>query len=181
MSTKVILENVRCSYVYVDKVNKHDKYGIQVLIPKSDKKQLTKIENAVSEELLTKFGKGASNKLGKYKLPIRDGDLEQDGEEYEGMIFFNANNTKKPGIVNRRGEVADLDDISECCYSGAYFHASVEFYPFTSQDGGKPGIAASIINIMLRKQGERLDGRVSATTEFADFINDDDDDDFDDL
>ena len=184
--SKVIIQDVRGSYVFLtDPRKKEDgtegKHSIQVLIKKDDKKQLAKIKNAVIEALTDKFGADAAKKLGKYKLPLRDGDEERDGEEYENMFFMNANGNRKPGIVNRAGEPADIVDIEDYCYSGAYFHVSVNFYAFDSKDGGKPGVAVGLNNVMLRKKGERLDGSVSATSEFSDFASDADDDDFEDF
>ncbi len=180
---KIILQNVRCSYVFVQNPRKKDdgtdgKYGVQILLPKGDP-QLKKLNTLIKKTLVEKFGEEATKKLGKYKLPVRDGDDERDGEEYEGVYFMNANSGKKPGIVNRSNEPADQDDMEEYCYSGAYFHISVNVYAFKSTDGGKPGVALGLNNVMLRKKGERLDGSVAATSEFADF-GDDSNDDFDD-
>lgn len=181
---KIILQNVRCSYVFVQSPRKKESgedgnYSLQVLLPKDDK-QVAKVKKAVDEALTGKFGADATKKRGKYKLPLRDGDEERDGEEYEGMYFMNANSARKPGIVNRNNEPADIDDIEEYCYSGAIFHASVNFYAFDAKDGGKPGVAVGLNNVMLRKKGERLDGSVAATSEFADFAEGDDADDGDD-
>lgn len=172
--SKVILQDVRCSYVFAHQERKDGGFGVQPLVPKGSTlhKKLVKI---VDKVLVDKFGQDALKKKARYKLPLRDGDEERDGEEYEGMIFFNANSGKKPGIVNRNNEPADVDDIEEYCYSGAYFHVSVNFYAFDAKEGGKPGVAVGLNNVMLRKKGDRLDGSVSATSEFADFANDDDD------
>ena len=176
---KVILQDVRCSYVFAHQERKDGGFGVQPLVEKGSAlhKKLIKV---VDKVLVEKFGQDALKKKARYKLPLRDGDDERDGEEYEGMIFFNANSGKKPGIVNRNNEPADIDDIEEYCYSGAYFHVSVNIYPFEAKEGGKPGVAVGLNNIMLRKKGDRLDGSVSATSEFADFAEDGDfeDDDF---
>lgn len=182
---KLILQNVRCSYVYIQKPRKKDNgeagnYGLQLLIPKSDKAMVAKIRKAVDEALVDKFGADAVNKKGRYKLPLRDGDEERDGEEYKGHYFINANNSKKPGIVNKNNEPADQDDLEEYCYSGAYFHCSVNIYGFPPKDGGKPGVAVGLNNVMLRKKGERLDGSVSADKDFAEFADEDGSDGFDD-
>ena len=182
---KMILQNVRCSFVFATKPRKKEdgtdgNYGVQVLLPKDDP-QAKKLNKLVKETLIEAVGQDAAKKLGKFKLPMRDGDDERDGEEYEGMFFMNANGGKKPGIVNRAGEPADQDDLDEYCYSGAYFHVSVNVYFFKSKDGGKPGIALGLNNLMLRKKGDRLDGTVAATSEFADFADDGaGDSDFDD-
>lgn len=181
---KMILQNVRGSFVFVQQPRKKENgepgnYGIQVLVSKDDP-QIKKFEKLVDQALAEKHGEQALKKKARYKLPLRDGDEERDGEEYENMYFFNANGGKKPGIVNRNNEPADADDLEELCYSGAYFHISVNVYGFDAKDGGKPGVAVGLNNVMLRKKGERLDGSVAATSEFADLAeagNDDFDDD----
>ena len=170
---KVILQDVRCSYVFAHQERKDGGFGVQPLVEKGSALH-KKLEKIVDKVLVEKFGQDALKKKARYKLPLRDGDEERDGEEYKGMIFFNANSGKKPGIVNRNNEPADIDDIEEYCYSGAYFHVSVNIYPFEAKEGGKPGVAVGLNNIMLRKKGDRLDGSVSATSEFADFAEDDD-------
>ncbi len=180
---KIILQDVRCSYVFVaeQRKNKDDGapggYGVQILLPK-DNPQYKKLKKLVEQTLIEAVGETAAKKKGKFKLPIRDGDEERDGEEYENMYFMNANRKKKPGMVNRAGETPDPDDIEEYCYSGAYFHVSMNVYYFKAKDGGKPGVALGLNNVMFRKKGDRLDGTVSATSDFADFA-DEGDPDFD--
>ena len=181
---KMILQNVRCSFVFVTEPRKKENgetgnYSVQVLLPKNDP-QAKKFEKLVEHALVEKHGSDAAKKKGRYKLPMRDGDEERDGEEYEGMYFFNCNGGKKPGIVNRNNETADTDDLDELCYSGAYFHVSVNVYGFYAKDGGKPGVAVGLNNLMLRKKGVRLDGSVAATSEFEEYAEDGGDDDFDD-
>ena len=188
---KILLKNVRGSFVYIAKPRKNadgtdGKYGVQVLIPKSDKKTLSQIQTATREALKKKFGSDAAELDGKkmkirFKLPLRDGDEEREGAEYEGHYFININGTKRPGILNKRKDEADQDDIEDYCYSGAYFHISCSFYPFESQDGGKPGVAVGLNNVMLHRKGERLDGTTTANDDFKDFeVEEDEFDDFDD-
>ena len=182
---KMILQNVRGSFVFVTQPRKKENgeagnYGIQVILSKKDP-QVKKFNKLVDQALEEKHGSQALQKKARYKLPLRDGDEERDGEEYEGMYFFNANGGKKPGIVNRNNEPADEDDIEELCFSGAQFHVSVNVYGFDAKDGGKPGVAVGLNNIMLRKKGERLDGSVAATSDFQDYAEGDEDDFDDDL
>lgn len=173
---KIILQNVRCSYVFVQEPRKNTdgsdgKYSIQILLDKSDP-QVKKVKKLIEQTRMEKFAKLKPKML---KLPLRDGDEERDTPEYEGMYFMNANSGRKPGINNRNNEPADPDDLEEYCYSGAIFHVSMNFYCFDN-DGTK-GVACGLNNIMLRKQGDRLDGSTSASDEFEDFASDDDDDD----
>jgi len=183
--SKLILQNVRCSYVFIDeprkdkeKPDQKGKYSIQVLIPKDDP-QVKKIKSTMVAVAKEKFGDTV--KLGMLKLPLRDGDEERDSAEYEGMYFLNANGAKKPGVVTRSNKPATEEDIEEMGYSGCYFHVSINMYGF-KVDGNK-GVACGLNNIMLRKTGERLDGSEAATDTFADLADEDDDldEDFDDL
>jgi len=181
--SKIILQDVRCSYVFVTSERKDGGYGLQVMMKKGSKlhKQLEKETERV---LVDGFGQAALRKRGRYKLPLRDGDDEREGEEYEGIIFFNANAAKKPGLVTRANNKPTASDLEAYCYSGAYFTISVTLYSFPAKDGGKPGVAVGLNNVMLRKKGERLDGTIEASKEFEDFADDDfdedDEDDFDD-
>ena len=175
--SKIILQDIRGSYVFVNEQRKSNEdgspggYGMQIIVEKGSD-QHKKMMKIVDQVLVSKFGQDALKKKARFKLPLRDGDEERDGEEYENMIFFNANSkVKKPGIVNRNNEPADQADIEEYCYSGAYFHASVSFYAFDAKSGGKQGVAVGLNNIMLKSKGDRLDGSVSAKSEFSSFTD----------
>lgn len=187
-SEKMVVQNVRGSYLFAVSPRKKDNgdnggYGVKVLIQKDDP-QLKKLNALIKRVFIAAFGEAELKKKAKYKLPIRDAEEEgEDGEEYENVVFFNANNKqRKPGIVNRNNEPADQEDIDELCYSGAYFHVSCNFYSFPAKDGGKPGIAVGFNNLMLRKKGERLDGTSSASSDFENYADnlEDFDDDLDD-
>lgn len=175
---KIMLQDVRGSFVFLKEPRISDKgenqgHSIQALIPKKSElhKKILKLQEVVMKEAF-----GSKIKASMVKLPLRDGDDERDLEtnpECEGMMFMNCNNkNRKPGIVNRRNEPADIDDLEDYCYSGAYFHLSVNLYAYEFE--GKKGVAVGLNNVMLRKKGDRLDGSVAATSEFEDFAEDDD-------
>jgi len=180
MGIKVILENVRCTYVFINEPapamdgKEEKKYSLCVLIPKNSKlsKKIRRIERDVVQERW-----GETTGTSRLKLPLRDGE-EREGDEYENMLFFNASSPRKPGIVNRENEPADIDDIEEYGYSGAYFHISVTFYAFSGDM--QKGVAAHLNNVMLRKKGKRLDGAVDPQTEFSNYADEDEDEDDDD-
>lgn len=173
--SKLIIENVRCIYVFVNSPNKKEKYGVCILVKKGSK-QAKKVEKMQLKTLQEKFGSDVKPK--RFKLPLRDGDEERDGEEYEGMMFFNANSDRRPGIANKKGQKAMPEQIEEHCFSGAYFTCSVNFYTFSNDE--QKGVAVGLNNIMmLQKEANRLDGSASAESDFADYANNDDDDDDD--
>lgn len=169
-STKVITGKVRFCYAHVfEPVTMNDgdnpKYNISILIPKSDKKTLDKINKAI--EAAKQAGKAKiADKNGKIpstiKIPLRDGDEERsDDPVYANCYFINASSTRKPSIVD-----ANLDQIidKEEFYSGCYGRASINFYAFNVQS---KGIAAGLNNLQKLEDGERLEGGSSAEDDFG--------------
>lgn len=172
--TKVITGKVRFSYanVFTPKaINEggKEKYSVSLIIPKSDKKTLGKIEEAIKtalEEGKAKFGgKIPSN----YKNPLRDGDIErEDDENYEGCMFVNANSDNAPGIIDvNKDEILDKSEF----YSGCYGRASINFYAFNVN--GNKGVACGLNNLQKLEDGVRLAGGGASAEE--DFSDDDDD------
>lgn len=169
-STKVVTGKVRFCYVNVFEptaLNDGDtpKYNICVLIPKSDTKTLDAIRKAI-EAAKTAGKSKLADKNGKIpstiKLPLRDGDEERsDDPAYEGMMFINANSTRKPTVVDK-----DLNPImsQEEFYSGCYGRASINFYAFNVQS---KGIAAGLQNLQKLEDGEMLAGGSTAEEDFG--------------
>ena len=51
-------------------------------------------------------------------------------------------------------------------YSGCYVNVDVNLYAYNHPKGGR-GVGAGLNHIMLVREGDRLDGRVSAEEAFA--------------
>lgn len=168
-ATKVITGVVRLSYLHVwepkaVQEGQEKKYSVSLIIPKSDKTTLAKIEKAIEaakeEGKTSKFGGKIPAKL---KTPLRDGDEErEDDAYYADSYFINANAKQRPGIVD--AQCNPIMDQSEL-YSGCYAHVSITFYAYDSN--GSKGIACGLNNIMKVKDGEPIGGRASAESDFA--------------
>lgn len=153
------------------------RYGVSLLIPKSDTKTVAKINAAIEaayQEGQSKL-KGNSKSvpaLSILKTPLRDGDLERpDDEAYKGCYFLNANSATAPGVVD-----ADRQPIFEQSemYSGVKGRASINFYVFNVN--GNRGIACGLNNLQKISDGTPLGGRSRAEDDFAteeddDFLN----------
>lgn len=172
--TKVITGKVRFSYAHVFEPHameegQEKKYSVSIIIPKSDKKTVAKIEAAIDaafKEGQSKFG----GKLPKtWKNPLRDGDVERpDDEAYADAYFVNANSSKKPGVVDENtDDIIDRDEF----YSGCYGRASINFYAFNVS--GNKGVAAGLNNLQKLEDGERLSGGSTAQEDFGDFDDND--------
>ena len=177
--TKVITGEVRLSYLHVfDKYaanpGQEEKYSVCVLIPKTDKKTIALIQEAVSNATdlgqKTKWGGKVPKNL---KLPLRDGDEEKDTEEnpeYEGMYFLNASSKRQPGLVDsHKQEIFDREELK----SGDYGKVSINFFPFAAS--GNNGVGVGINNIMKTRDGDALGGvAASAESDFEGEFEDED-------
>ena len=173
-STKVVTGVVRLSYEHVwepASVNgSNPKYSVSLIIPKSDTKTITAINQAIDNAIrdgAAKFG-GKIPPKGALKLPLRDGDTEREDEAYRDAYFINANSTTAPQIVDR--SVQPILDRSEV-YSGCYARVSINFYAFNSN--GNRGIACGLGNIQKVRDGEPLGGKTSAADDFTTDLDDD--------
>ena len=173
-STKVVTGVVRLSYEHVwepASVNgSNPKYSVSLIIPKSDTKTITAINQAIDNAIrdgVAKFG-GKIPPKGALKLPLRDGDTEREDEAYRDAYFVNANSTTAPQIVDR--SVQPILDRSEV-YSGCYARVSINFYAFNSN--GNRGIACGLGNIQKVRDGEPLGGKTSAADDFTTDLDDD--------
>lgn len=179
LKTKVVTGVVRFSYLHVWEPSaivegQEPKYSASLIIPKSDKKTLKAIkqaiENAKIQGKTSKFGGKVPANL---KTPLRDGDEERpDDEAYENSFFLNANCKTRPGVVDIAcNKVLDQDEV----YSGCFGRASITFYPFSTS--GNKGIACGLNHLQKVKDGDPLGGRSSADSDFGDDFKFDDEDD----
>ena len=176
VTTKVVTGKVRFSYANVFEpraMNEGEtpKYSVCILIPKSDTKTVEAIKKAI--EAAKQRGKSKiADKTGKIpasiKTPLRDGDIDRDGPEFEGHWFLNANSNRKPSIVDK-----DLHPIMsrEEFYSGCYGRASINFFAY---DTRSKGIAAGLNNLQKLEDGEPLSGGSTPEEDFGQAYEDDD-------
>lgn len=144
------------------------KYSISLIIPKSDKNTVEKIQAAIKAAYNEGQGKLKGNgktvpALSGLKTPLRDGDTERpDDPAYADSYFINANSAAAPGIVDAdRQPIIDTSEV----YSGIYGRASISFYAFNSN--GNKGIACGLNNLQKIKDGEPLGGKYRAEEDFS--------------
>ena len=174
IATKVVTGKVRLSYAHVwEPASINDskpKYSVSLIIPKSDKETIKKINAAVDaaiEEGIAKFGGKKPNRAA-LKLPLRDGDTEREDEAYKNSFFVNANSTTAPQIVDRAvNPILDREEV----YSGCYARVSINFYAYNTN--GNKGIACGLGNIQKVADGEPLGGRSNAKDDFGSLEDED--------
>lgn len=150
------------------------KFSVSILIPKEDTEGLKSLQAAINVAVQ----KGLDNnkftqaQVKALRLPLRDGDAEFEagnrGPEYKDCFFFNASSKNKPGVVKAQADSApvpifDPDDF----FSGCYGRVDINFFPYNQ--AGNRGIGTGLNNIMMVREGERLDGRQKAEDAFASY------------
>jgi len=174
--TKVVTGKVRFSYVNVFEPRaveegQEPKYSVSILIPKTDKATLAKIEQAIEaakQQGLSMWGGKVPTNL---KLPLRDGDTDRpDDPAYRGHYFINATSKIKPGVVD--AQLNPIIDPTEF-YSGCYGRASINFFPFNK--AGNRGVAAGLNNLQKLADGDFLGGRSRPEDDFEPVLDDADD------
>ena len=119
--TKVVTAKARLSYANVwepQSINGSElKYSVSIIIPKSDRVTVSKVNAAIDAAIqagLGKFGGKMPNRA-TLKLPLRDGDTERTDEAYHDAYFLNANSRTAPQIVDR-----DLNRILDSQYKAGF-------------------------------------------------------------
>jgi hypothetical protein len=164
---KIVTGKVRFSYAHVftpqaSQEGGTPKYSVSIIIPKSDKETVEKINKAIEqakEENKAVWGGTVPKGL---KGGLRDGDEEKDDPAYANSYFINANSSQKPGVVD-----ADLNAIIDASefYSGCFGRASISFFAYNSN--GSKGVGCGLNNVQKLEDGEKLGGASSASDDFA--------------
>jgi hypothetical protein len=156
------------------------KFSCSVLIDKKDKATVKDFQDAIAKA--TAKGKGSiwNNKIPNFRYkPLRDGDEElESGEKtdkvYKGKYFINCSSNDAPGVVGPDAKpLMDQDEL----YAGCIVRLDVN--PFPYKNSGNSGIGWGLNNLMLVREGPRLDGRQRAVDAFGSYasneVNDEND------
>lgn len=174
--TKIVFGPCRLSFTHV--FNKYSpngegegKYMTNVLIPKSEKKTIKALDQAIEAAkkagVVSKWGGKEPKKL---DMPLRDGDDKED-DVYQDHFYINAKCNTRPGVVDKnKNPIVDEEEM----YSGVWAFVSVTFYAYDVS--GNRGVACGLNNLMKFKDDDHLGGRVSADSDFADIDDVDDED-----
>lgn len=176
-NTTITTGKVRFSYCHLNAPVKalgsdREKYGMSVIIPKSDKTTVAAVKSAIDEAKKI----GASSKWGgkipgNVRSPLRDGDTDRPNDEaYAGSYFFNcsANADRRPRLFD--ANVQEILDPMEV-YSGCWGRVNVNFYPYDVN--GNRGVGVGLNLVQKLEDGEALGGSTpSAMQAFGDGLLD---------
>ena len=75
------------------------KYGVCMLFPKDT--DISALKEAAKKAAINRWGPDMSDWPKPLRSPFRDGDKDKpDSPEYAGMVFVNARNKRRPGLVD---------------------------------------------------------------------------------
>jgi hypothetical protein len=170
---KIVTGKVRASYVNVfeKKVNNlsgKEEYSMMILIPKSDKITIDKINGAIDDAVKQKWPTKTTAEMRKQfkHWPLRDGDEEKGEAPYSGHYFMNLKSSSKPGIVD-----ANRQDIltPEEFISGDYCRVSINASPYDKSSG--KGVSFYLNNVQKVANGDPLSSVSRAEDDFDTWEN----------
>ena len=168
----ITIKDVRFSYCNLfqpqARQGQEPKYSVTILVPKTNTAAKALCDQAVAQAI----EKGVVSKWGGVRPPqlsicIHDGDGVRPtdgqpyGEECKGCWVLSATSKLRPYVVD--AQVQDILDPTQV-YSGMYGNVSVNFFPYNSN--GKKGIGCGLNGVQKVRDGEPLDGRVTAEEMF---------------
>ena len=186
MATKVTTGKVRFSFCNLFEAKAPQgggdpKYSVTLLIPKSDKVTMSKIQAAMAEARENFCSRNGANALPQKPVnTLHDGDgIRDNGDSYcpecKGCYVITVSSKQKPVILDSFGnEITDPTEV----YSGCYGRAVINFYGYNT--AGKKGISAGLLGVKKLHDGEPF-GTTCSASDFDDGWTDEegaDDDNF---
>ncbi len=141
---------------------------MMAVLKKSDpetKKFMARIEAAVTQCCVAKFGKDILPHAKLKHWPVQDGDLS-DNEEHAGCWTFRASSKFKPGAIDAKGNKLDGD---EALYSGAWYRASIDVWGWDNPKFGR-GVSFNLNNVFKVKDDEKFGGGAKPEEDFNEFM-----------
>jgi len=181
--TQMTTGKVRFSYmsVFEPKTTQSGalRYSVTLLIPKKDKKTLSKINSAIEEAKTAYASRGKSAAGLKGTLHDGDGGKPRGGNfspECAGHYVMTVSSKDQPVIIDSdRKPLTSRKQL----WSGCYGRAVIQFYVYDGS-GGK-GVTAELMGVMKLYDGEPLGVGVVTDEDWDDEFDDIDDDDYDPL
>ncbi len=166
----------RLSFVFVFEKNPHikpPKYFVRYLIPKSDEAGVQRIKDAINAAAEAGIANGKHTKEDtmrpNFGNPLHDGDLMVDkGPEHKGHWYLNIKSDSQPDVV---GPDAQPLMNQKAIYSGCFGRVDCNFSAYPT-DSPNRGVGVYLNNVMMVKDGPRLDGKQAGTDAFAKYAAD---------
>lgn len=142
----------------------------------NEKKLWERMIGLGDEAAMNKFKKKMTALPANFKKAIRDGEEKENLAGFgAGKKFITFSSKHRPGIIDAKGNPIepvvdqetgkiDLQACNEIFYAGCYARVTMTVYAY---DNVGKGVAFGLQNIQLISEGERLDNKVDAASDFA--------------
>lgn len=173
---KLITPPFRGSYVNLAKARAikggNPRYSILMALDEDHPfiKSMRKMETAVAIEKWGKLPK-------KLKSALKtDADRDDEDDQFAGKVTVNFASADAPECVfkDESGDMVEVID-SKMLYSGAWYRVSTRAYAWEHETGGR-GVSWSLNNVLWVKDDKPFSGRATASQDFSNLEDDDDDD-----
>jgi hypothetical protein len=174
------IDNVRGSYVHVDKPYKGKNDGPTSIAKYSTVGIMPKATHAEAKDLIIEainklLAENKNAKVAKDKRFIQNGD-DKEKEEYANSYIVSAREEKKPKCRDRNGElVEELEEIREVFQSGYWFNILIRPW-YQDNDFGKR-VNAGLVGIQFVKKDKTFGEASIDETNAWDRVDGDDDGD----
>lgn len=133
-------------------------YNCKFILP-AGHKDIKRLEEACLKVAVDKWGPVNGPKIFKAlkaddKLAIHDGDRKPQWEGFEGNMYVNVRNAKKPSVRDRNRN--DIDQDSGLIYSGAWVYGYIELWAQDNKHGKR--INASFRGVQHFDHGDAFAG-----------------------
>lgn len=149
--------NARLAFPDVFEANKDGKFAAAFIFA-PDHKGLGALQKVIDEVGAAKWGPKWTAIRKELKagdnLLVHDGDSKASYAGYEGNLFFNANNTVRPLVLDR--DKTPLTKADGKPYSGCYVNVIIDVWAQDNQYGKK--VNAQLQGIQFVKDGEAFAG-----------------------
>lgn len=179
--TRYKTSEIICSFPHLYEVySESGKYGLSIPIPKKNRKEIAEINKKIENAVIKKWGEKATSKLGTIiDSPFRDIDdnpklLEMSPVIYKDVMYINAKNAHRPGVVEfnpewqmgdpERNKTRAITDPQKV-YAGCIIKAYLTFFGYDVKNN--TGVGVQIDNVLFLRDGIRAGGTPTADEDFA--------------
>lgn len=147
-------------------------YSASFIIEKDQKDVISALEKAIEQVAKAKWGNKASTILAKLKaaekVPLRDGDMKDSYDGFEGNYYVSARSKIKPRVVDRQAQLLNAEDGLP--YAGCYVNGSVSLWAQDNNFGQR--INATLRGVQFVRDGDAFTGgRPAGEDEFEEIAD----------
>lgn len=141
------------------------KYGATLLISKTDTETIQRVKDEMLAAATKRWEKTAQKNydalVAQDRTALRDGDIKEQYDGFEGAMYISASNNAKPIVIGK--DRAKLEEDSGLPYAGCFVNASIEFWAQDNKFGKR--INATLRGVQFVRDGDAFSGSAPASVD----------------